>query len=411
MSIPHLFRCPISLELFTDPVTLSTGQTYDRPSIEKWISSGNLTCPVTMQKLHDLSVVPNHTLSHLIDQWLQMADQHDQFDDPDNCFCRVSACSVSLPSLKQTLESQDSTLEQKTEALEQIRCLSEDLPNKNEGLVQLGFFPLLLGLVFGAKFDQEMMGLVEKALKCALNLIPFCYLGHMNMLLEESKFETFRVLFKEGTSMVKISLCNLIEFIFISSSFDQTIELATKIENETKVLQGLISSLHDYQQNPELSEAGIKAILGLLSSSQGNRCEILIKEGLIHSLVTYILEVEKQEKNLAPKATRVLEMLLELGSSGKEAFLVNDEVKNGVKALVKMVFRVSGDEEGSESAVNSLMILCLESKVVREEAICGGILTQLLFLLQSQCSGRAKTRARMLLKLLRSMWDKDPNHV
>ncbi|KAJ0973123.1 hypothetical protein J5N97_021082 [Dioscorea zingiberensis] len=70
MSIPLLFRCPISLDLFTDPVTLSTGQTYDRPSIEQWLARGNRTCPVTMQRLHDTSLVPNHTLRHLIDQWL-----------------------------------------------------------------------------------------------------------------------------------------------------------------------------------------------------------------------------------------------------------------------------------------------------------------------------------------------------
>ena len=68
ITIPHLFRCPISLDLFEDPVTLCTGQTYDRSSIEKWFSAGNLTCPVTMQKLHDPSIVTNHTLRHLINQ-------------------------------------------------------------------------------------------------------------------------------------------------------------------------------------------------------------------------------------------------------------------------------------------------------------------------------------------------------
>ncbi|CAI8598884.1 unnamed protein product [Vicia faba] len=39
ITIPHLFRCPISLDLLEDPVTLTTGQTYDRSSIEKWISA------------------------------------------------------------------------------------------------------------------------------------------------------------------------------------------------------------------------------------------------------------------------------------------------------------------------------------------------------------------------------------
>lgn len=32
--VPNHFRCPISLELMKDPVTLSTGITYDRETIE-----------------------------------------------------------------------------------------------------------------------------------------------------------------------------------------------------------------------------------------------------------------------------------------------------------------------------------------------------------------------------------------
>ncbi|CAN1158387.1 U-box domain-containing protein 26 [Linum perenne] len=40
IQIPYHFRCPISLELMRDPVTVSTGQTYDRSSIESWIATG-----------------------------------------------------------------------------------------------------------------------------------------------------------------------------------------------------------------------------------------------------------------------------------------------------------------------------------------------------------------------------------
>ncbi|KAF2292097.1 hypothetical protein GH714_010114 [Hevea brasiliensis] len=117
MSIPHLFICPISLDLFKDPVTLCTGQTYDRSSIEKWLSAGNLTCPVIMQKLHDLSMVPNHTLRHLIDDWLQMGPQF----DPDY---KKTIDSLSL--LKSNLASHEATLEKKFQALERIQALSEE---------------------------------------------------------------------------------------------------------------------------------------------------------------------------------------------------------------------------------------------------------------------------------------------
>ncbi|EEF52025.1 U-box domain-containing protein 19 [Ricinus communis] len=66
---PEDFRCPISLELMTDPVTVSTGQTYDRSSIEKWLKAGNMTCPKTGEKLKSSELVPNATLRKLIQKF------------------------------------------------------------------------------------------------------------------------------------------------------------------------------------------------------------------------------------------------------------------------------------------------------------------------------------------------------
>ena len=66
---PEDFRCPISLELMTDPVTISTGQTYDRVSIQQWLKSGNRTCPKTGAKLKNTELVPNITLRKLIHQF------------------------------------------------------------------------------------------------------------------------------------------------------------------------------------------------------------------------------------------------------------------------------------------------------------------------------------------------------
>ncbi|KAJ0899348.1 putative U box domain, armadillo-like helical, Zinc finger, RING/FYVE/PHD-type [Helianthus annuus] len=66
---PEDFRCPISLELMTDPVTVSTGQTYDRVSIQKWLKSGNLMCPKTGEKLATTELVPNLNLRKVIHQY------------------------------------------------------------------------------------------------------------------------------------------------------------------------------------------------------------------------------------------------------------------------------------------------------------------------------------------------------
>ncbi|KAJ8471766.1 hypothetical protein OPV22_026109 [Ensete ventricosum] len=67
VNVDHL-RCPISLEFMMDPVTIATGQTYDRASISKWLKSGCLTCPVTGEKLANTSLVPNSAVRNLMEQ-------------------------------------------------------------------------------------------------------------------------------------------------------------------------------------------------------------------------------------------------------------------------------------------------------------------------------------------------------
>ncbi|GER55162.1 U-box domain-containing protein 13 [Striga asiatica] len=69
--IPDDFRCPISLELMNDPVIVSTGQTYERSCIEKWLEAGHATCPKTQQALSSTSLTPNYVLRSLIAQWCE----------------------------------------------------------------------------------------------------------------------------------------------------------------------------------------------------------------------------------------------------------------------------------------------------------------------------------------------------
>lgn len=67
--VPSVFICPISLEPMQDPVTLCTGQTYEKSNILKWFSLGHYSCPTTMQELWDNAVTPNRPLCDLIYAW------------------------------------------------------------------------------------------------------------------------------------------------------------------------------------------------------------------------------------------------------------------------------------------------------------------------------------------------------
>ncbi|KAJ7973831.1 RING-type E3 ubiquitin transferase [Quillaja saponaria] len=67
---PKDFICPITTNLFDDPVTLETGQTYERKAIQEWFNTGNSTCPITRQRLHSTQLPKtNYVLKRLIASW------------------------------------------------------------------------------------------------------------------------------------------------------------------------------------------------------------------------------------------------------------------------------------------------------------------------------------------------------
>uniref|UniRef100_A0A5B6ZW80 RING-type E3 ubiquitin transferase n=1 Tax=Davidia involucrata TaxID=16924 RepID=A0A5B6ZW80_DAVIN len=69
-SIPQDFICPLTGCLFEDPVTLETGQTFERVAITKWFGKGNRTCPVTVRTLQSQAVpLTNFILKRVINNW------------------------------------------------------------------------------------------------------------------------------------------------------------------------------------------------------------------------------------------------------------------------------------------------------------------------------------------------------
>ncbi len=59
------FKCPISLELMTDPVVASDGCTYERGNITRWLSEHNIS-PTTNAPIQSKSLFENRALWVLI---------------------------------------------------------------------------------------------------------------------------------------------------------------------------------------------------------------------------------------------------------------------------------------------------------------------------------------------------------
>jgi hypothetical protein len=59
MNIPQDYLCPISQEIMTDPVMAADGQTYDRKSIEKWLSKKTGRSPLNGSSLSNTTLIDN----------------------------------------------------------------------------------------------------------------------------------------------------------------------------------------------------------------------------------------------------------------------------------------------------------------------------------------------------------------
>ena len=67
---PADFKCPITLSVMKDPVTLAgDGMTYERESIERWLNAGNTTSPVTNNALTNTTLAPSQITRNMIAEW------------------------------------------------------------------------------------------------------------------------------------------------------------------------------------------------------------------------------------------------------------------------------------------------------------------------------------------------------
>lgn len=95
--VPADFRCPLSLELMSDPVIVASGQTYERGYIQQWLDQGNTTCPKTRQTLNHTNLIPNYTVKALIASWCEANDV--PFPEPIRLSSPVMSVAAALPAI------------------------------------------------------------------------------------------------------------------------------------------------------------------------------------------------------------------------------------------------------------------------------------------------------------------------
>ncbi|KAK6789021.1 hypothetical protein RDI58_012820 [Solanum bulbocastanum] len=167
------FRCPITLEIMSDPVTIASGHTYDRASILKWFRAGNSTCPKTGERLTSIDLVPNFALKVLIKQYcsangIPFVETGRRNRDAVRF---VGSSSVANEQTMKLLASflvgrlVGGTMEQQNKAAFEIRLLTKTSIFNRSCLVEAGAIPPLLNLVTSRDSSCQ-----ENAMATLLNL-------------------------------------------------------------------------------------------------------------------------------------------------------------------------------------------------------------------------------------------------
>ncbi|KAK7330469.1 hypothetical protein VNO77_24664 [Canavalia gladiata] len=379
------FRCPISLELMTDPVTVSTGQTYDRASIKKWLKAGNATCPKTGEKLRNTDLVPNTTLKRLIQQFcadngISLSKSCNRSRDITRTIVAGSpaaAHAVQFLAWFLTRRLTFGTEEQKHKAAYEIRVLARSSIFNRACLIEVGTVPPLLNLLASNEKSTQ-----ESAISALLKLSKHGN-GPENIMNSGGLIPILSVL-KKGLSLEARQ--NAAATIFYLSSVKEYRKL---IGENPEVIPALVELVKEGTTCGKKN--AVVAIFGLLLLPKNH--ERAVAAGAVPALVGVLGSSEKDEV--------LSECLAVLATLAENVDGARDILQASALPLVTGMLRSATSRAGKEHCASILLSLCvnLGAEVV-------GILAKdpslmpLLYSLLTEGTSHAAKKARFLIKVL-----------
>ncbi|XP_048136064.1 U-box domain-containing protein 21-like isoform X2 [Rhodamnia argentea] len=395
LAIPNHFLCPISLELMTDPVTLSSGITYDRESIERWLEAGNFTCPVTNKVLSSFDQIPNHALRGMIQDWGTENCRHGVKRIPTP---RVPVAPFEVSEVLSGIEgaSQRVDCAECSELVGKIEKWGGESERNRRCIVANGAASMLARAfdTFAATSNYRQIGgnLLEEVLSALSWMFPLDIEAH-HYLASRSSLNCLVWFLKNGDiEAKKHAILTLKE---LSSDEKQTGALA-----DTEGLHETLVEFIKHPSNPTITKASLSVTLNLISSCRRGDEERLVFVEMC--LVSNLLEIliDSSDKSVCEKALGVLQGLIGC-EQGREKAYANLLT---VPILVKKVLRVSAT--ATDFAVSSLWRLCKDESSrdhqgrALVDALQVGAFQKLLLVLQLGCADETKEKATELLKLM-----------
>ncbi|CAL4887431.1 unnamed protein product [Urochloa decumbens] len=379
VQVPWYFRCPISLELMRDPVTVSTGQTYDRASIESWVATGNTTCPVTRAPLADFTFIPNHTLRRLIQDW---------------CVAHRSMGVERIPTPKQpadpdlvrSLVAQGHTLP----ALRRLRALARESDKNRLVMATRETRAALVEIAFSSGSTEEL----EAEAMAVLALVGLGEAEAAEVVGREERVSRLgKILAAGGPLEARVNAGAVVEAAASASGAEARAALGAA----EGVMEGLVALCLCEEKSHGAARAvrvGIRGLFALCLAKE-NRARA-VSAGAAAALARRVAEGGAGEPE---RALAAVERLCR-AEGGRDAVVAG--AGGGAAAVSALVRAMSG--RAAEHAAGALVAVVGGSEALQVEAVRAGAMSQLLLMVQGGCSERAKRKAQHLLKLLRNAW-------
>ncbi|KAJ3700444.1 hypothetical protein LUZ61_004149 [Rhynchospora tenuis] len=409
VEIPPYFLCPISLEIMRDPVTLSTGMTYDRSSIERWIfSDKHQTCPVTNQQLTDPDLItPNHTLRRLIQAWCvsHASDGIERFPTPKPPINKSQIVSL----LEEAKKPHNTVL-----SLRKLRGLTLEA-ERNKRLVEectevMDFLILIIrDYTLEDKTNGDHLLYDEEVLESASGIATTSACEEALNLLNSLKLSDqgwIRVLERNGDFidiltgiMAKLNYQSRAHAVFLLKSLVQVMSPARMILVRSDLVHEVVRIIQD-----QVSSKAMKTALQVLCrlGPWGRNRVKAVEAGMVQLLIDMLLD--GQDKKTSELMLFVLEQLCRC-SEGRSQFILHGA---GIALVSKKIFRVSNVATESSVRILHLVAKYSASPVILQDMLQLGVVAKLFMVLQMDCSAKAREKAKEILSLHCRVWRASP---
>ncbi|MBA0695457.1 hypothetical protein Goari_002083, partial [Gossypium aridum] len=386
LTIPKDFCCPISLDLMKDPVIVSTGQTYDRSSIARWMEEGHCTCPKTGQMLDDTRIVPNRALRNLIMQWCIAHgvpyDPTETSDAPAESFAAALPIKAAIEANRATAvlliqQLANGSQGAQTVAAREIRLLAKTGKENRAFIAEAGAIPHLRKLLSSSNPVAQ-----ENAVTAMLNLS--IYAKNKSRIVDEdgclgSIVEVLRL------GLTVEARQNAAATLFSLSAVH---EYKKRIADQGGAVEALAELLR--VGTPRGKKDAVTALFNL--ATHADNCSRMIEAGAVTALVGAL-----GNEGVAEEAASALALIVRQ-PIGAEAVGKEETAVSGLIAMMRC-----GTPRGKENAVAALLEFCrtggaAATRRVLKAPAMASLLQTLLFTGTKRARRKAASLARVFQK-------------